>query len=540
MLIQGSLHKCDQSILEQLQTVHSSVSDLKNQQKSAFTVNRQLEKKYLYNSFEEDEDDKEENNDVLNDFQFELDLPPHKMSMNYFGKTPTPPLKTPTPPLVVHEQRNSSPAGGRRGSGQRVMLDMGVNPGGRAVMVGKTAAPSAAKVMSPPIRTASPLARGPSPSVRGPSPLERGVSPGKQDKRKAELKADPKNEGRSSVFLEMQLLRQKLQDAAKEELAALQFDIEPPKPAAASGAAAGGGNQLGVLQEDSALNRYSIFGRMDQLLSSSRSPGHTRQSSEPVNLGSLSYGDMHISPPSFGSSANVHRTNSEQYRNSPGPRRPNYATHELRHGTGSNSSVSSGGHRESSGSNSPESTSTHYNTSVIRGRKKSKENGTLEKKRNALQYSVESLNEKDNVYDHLSGQEPEYQNIASSVPNGGSSLPRYQGRNPGYQQRSHNPLIHSKSDMSFSSSSDVYPEVASGRGESIQPYMTRGELTKEMEAFQPKRPFVYTPYSETATNKERKSSYPVHASSRVSYSSSHGSSHSHKQRSYLPSERTWL
>ena len=516
---QGSLHKCDQSILEKLQTVHSSVRDLKDQQKSA-SASRQLEKKYLYSSFDEEEDDKEDTNDVLDDFQFSLDAPPHQMSMDYFmksSKTLTPPLKTPTPP----EPRNSSPAGGgRRGSSPKVLLDMSADSRGRAVMVGKTAAPSS-RVMSPPMRTVSP-------SVRG-------VSPSAQEKRMAELKADAKNEGRSSVFLEMQLLRQRLQDTAKEELAALQrqFDIEPPSAAA--------GNHLSVAQEDtSALNRYSIFGRMDQLLESSGSPGHTRQSSEPVNLGSLSYGDMHIATPSFGSSANVHRTNSEQYRNSPASRRPYHATHELRHGTGSNSSVNSGGHRESSGSNSPESSSTHYNTSVIRGRKKSKENGTLEKKRNALQYSVESLNEKggDDLYDHLSGQEPEYQNVARSVPNGGrkvDSLPRYHGR---YQQRGHNPLIHSKSEMTFPSSVDVYPEVPSTRGESIQPYMTRGQLKAEMDAFQqqPKKQFVYTPYVET-TSKERKASLPVHASARASH---HSSSHSHKQRSYLPSERTWL
>lgn len=363
----------------------------------------------------------------------------------------------------------------------------------------------------------------------------------------AELKAEAKKDGRSSVLFEMQMLRQKLQVTAKEELAQLhsKFDIEPPAAAP---------QKLEIPQgKKSAFNRYSIFERMDQLLEPSGSPGHTRQSSEPVNLASLNYGEMNGSP-QFGSSmsVNVHRSSSDQYRNSPGPHRPqnSHTTHELHHG-GSSSSVNSSGRRESSGSNSPDDRppSTHYNTSVIRRKKKSKEEGTLEKKRNPLKYSVESLNEtdylnrgRDDVYDHLATSqydEPQYQNL----PRGGGggrmvesgSLPRYYSRKQ--QPRGHNPLMHSRSEMNFPPPADIYPEAPTRAGNSIQPYMTVSQLRAEMEAFEkPKKQFVYTPYVE---NKDRKSSCPVNQSSGSSHYS-HSSSHHQKRTSYLPAERTWL
>lgn len=186
----------------------------------------------------------------------------------------------------------------------------------------------------------------------------------------AELKAEAKRDGRSSVAFEMQMLRQKLQEEARRDLAAFDKEFDSPTIPL-------------VLEEDNRKYRHSILNRMDEILNpvpqqySSNTGHHVRQSSEPVAMwDSTAYNGTHAKSEDVPGLARQSRLNSQQF-----------VSHSFR--------LPSQQHVDLSRTASESAKhSTHYNTAVVRRRHARPDSSSSidSNGKHSLQYSVESLN----------------------------------------------------------------------------------------------------------------------------------------------------
>ena len=191
----------------------------------------------------------------------------------------------------------------------------------------------------------------------------------------AELKAEAKRDGRSSVAFEMQMLRQKLQEEARKELAA--FDREFDSPAV---------SQL-VKEENDKKYRHSILNRMDEILNPvpqryNRDAGHhIRQSSEPAMV----YESTHHNGIQSSASEDAPGITRQARLNS-----QHFVSHSFRLPTQKHFDLSRPGSES-------EKHSTHYNTSVVKRRRPRPDSGSSidSNGRHPLRYSVESLNRSD-------------------------------------------------------------------------------------------------------------------------------------------------
>lgn len=226
----------------------------------------------------------------------------------------------------------------------------------------------------------------------------------------AELKVEAKKEGRSSMAFEMQLLRQKLQEEAKSELAAFDKEFDSTSDLST------------LLETEKKSYRHSILNRMDELLNppshdanqsgqcTHRSGNHIRQYSEPVVLSDMVWNESMRS-------RDTARDNSPKSTETKGSylstSQSTQFFHNRKHSEPAHSSFripSSRTHveltRTGSGSLNKyeddsvkrcapvhQNSQTHYDTTVVKRRSSSSRNNTLEKKpKHTLQYSVESLN----------------------------------------------------------------------------------------------------------------------------------------------------
>lgn len=337
-------------------------------------------------------------------------------------------------------------------------------------------------------------------------------------------------ESRNSVLFEMQMLRQKLQLTAIEELAAIdkEFDVTPTSISA---------------DEDTNSYRYSILNQMEEILgpiSPRRQSGHVRQSSEPVGSASFSreqskrlYTQEEAARMGYKVFAQVNNGHLPQSKTPPVMRSAQAASqpiyHSLRRPSKSKPKIemtrtSSGGLplADSIDQHSADVKSVvHYDTAVVKKRKS--HTGTLEKPRHPLQYSVESLNEEvaaESGSSSSHGPGPssstgysfgdddgiEHKGIGSSCKTKTDSLPNY--------AKASRPKLETKLSAptwNQTYSADVYPETGSSSPE-IKPYMTTGQAHAEMDEFLSRtesEKFVYKPYSQLKSQPSRPGSAPL-------------------------------
>lgn len=355
---------------------------------------------------------------------------------------------------------------------------------------------------------------------------EDGVSPSLvQDRNKinssqsmAELKVHAKKEGRSSVAFEMQMLRQKLQEEAKEELAAFDKKFDSP-------------THSSFLEVEKTSYRHSILNRMEEILNPGdhgnhvgSSGNHIRQSSEPVVLGNM-----------YWSTSNGNTSNNDKEYGNPPPVQPrlsqpgfnSFRLPSHHHSSQLNRTGSGFGKTHSSERHSVKiGQQTHYDTTVVGKRRSrpSSRTSTLERK-HPLQYSVESLNGEvgttERVYNgEMNGfdvDNPEHKSITNRRGSGSSNeAGNMDPSNHKPKQTSFRAMQHQPSPLlrKDSGSPEIYPELSPVTSPSrlnykIDPYMTSSDAMEQYFNGKSEETFVYTPYSEAKKQFNRSSSAPM-------------------------------
>lgn len=350
------------------------------------------------------------------------------------------------------------------------------------------------------------------------------LSTSKSTKTMDELKLEAKKEGRSSVAFEMQLLRQKLQEEAKSALDAFdkEFDSTPSSLPT-------------FLEVEKKSYRHSILNRMDELLyppsrektNSGHRSNHVRQSSEPVEISQMMWGQsspthMEENKARNGSHFTTSKSTHFHSRKTSEPahssfRIPTSRTYQELTRRGSDGKERKEEIAAKFGVQFRHQTpTTHYDTTVIKRKSSSssRDNTLEKKKKHPLQYSVESLNNEESVrmspqngrHDIHDFDIPEHKsvgtrNIQSDHRNGASASPRPSGKGDTLPSlyRSEKPKVAPK--LSYQNI-EVHPETSSslsqsytGLGEDISPYMTSSQAKKDY-LNEIGNNFVYKPYKQ--------------------------------------------
>jgi hypothetical protein len=272
-----------------------------------------------------------------------------------------------------------------------------------------------------------------------------------------------KNDARSSVAMDMQLFRRKLQEEAKLELEAFDKEFDSP-------------SSLSFLETEKKSYRYSILNRMEELLNSPitarervhTQSSHVRQSSEPTAM----IWDQPQSPVSIRNTTKMggHFTTSQSTQFHP-RKRSEPTTHSFK--LPSSQTYTELYKKEEQGR--VRKSNTHYDTTVLKRRSStSSQGGTLEKKKNKLRYSVESLNSDEPVIGSpVTGSPISSRNQDFDAPEQKSIsktniTKRNEESRPHYSKMdslpnsyvSDRPKLAPKQSLPFSSA-EVYPEISS-------------------------------------------------------------------------------
>lgn len=506
---------CDRTILQQLLTAHSSIQDIREQQKLAIQEQQELDKRLSLGSTEDLDKFKE---DTLSSDYFSRDNSKSLTPQEAPHYLPT--VKT-NLEIRVDDTKDDDDELLRQFLGEDNVQKLNC--------LSKSRPNYTVNVEEDIDRVSS------TSSSRRSSEQDKSAGPTNNGKSMAELKVEAKREGRSSVAFEMQMLRQKLQEEAKEELAAfdLKFDTPSSLPT--------------FLEEDKRPYRHSILNRMEELLNPPNHgkthtgfTSHIRQSSEPVVFNNTVW-----NPPTQSNSTtkvtrgfipssqstNFHsRKDSELTHSSfrlPSSNSSYYAEKLTR--TGSDGIHNSKEEIAAKFGVKSRQKQVHYDTTVIKRRSSSSSrNDTLEKKKHPLQYSVESLDNnksgssssinEDRKVEKRDLDSPEHKTVLPHGRNGNGhfrphpqnkmdSLPNtYRQEKPklaplrSYQ----NPSLQ---EQQCPQSPDVYPEMSpsppfnhlspSTSKDTIAPYMTTSQVRQEMDDYISQGTnYVYRPYSE--------------------------------------------
>ena len=510
------MRDCDRSILQQLLSAHSSIQDIREQQKLALQEQQELDKRLSWGSAEDL--DKFEEDTVSSDYFS------RNNSKNLTPQETPHHLPTTKTNLEIHVDDTKDD------DDELLRQFLGEDNVQRLNYFSKSRPTYTVNVEEDIDRVSS------ASSSRRSSEQDKSAGFTSNGKSMAELKVEAKREGRSSVAFEMQMLRQKLQEEAKEELAAfdLKFDTPSSLPT--------------LLEEGKRPYRHSILNRMEELLNPpSHGKTHTgftshiRQSSEPVAMNNTVWNPLTQSnsttkvthgfiPSSQSTNFVSHsRKDSEPSHNS--FRLPssysNYHTDKLTR-TGSDGIHNSKEEIAAKFGVKSRQKQVHYDTTVVKRRSSSSSrNGTLEKKKHPLQYSVESLdNDKlgssssindDRKVEKRDLDSPEHKTVLPHGRNGnGHFRPHPQNKIDSlpityHQEKPKLTPLRSYQNPSSREpgpqSPDVYPEMSpspplnhlspSTSKDTISPYMTTSQLRQEMDEYLSQGTnFVYRPYSE--------------------------------------------
>ena len=338
------------------------------------------------------------------------------------------------------------------------------------------------------------------------------------------------SDSRNSILFDMQKFRQKLQMTTMEELAAIDKELDVSlTPSLAT-------------DEDANGYRYSILKEMDEILGSTspeRRPGHLRQSSEPFihsdfgrEQGKRLYTQEEAAKiGGYKVFAQVNNGQLPQSRTPPLGRSlqatPEQVYHSLRRPskpkvemTRTNSDGIPQVDPVTNQLSAQQDAGVPYDTGVVKKRR------SLDKPRNPLQYSVESLNKGHGAENGGGGGSPrhgqghssggyalgdddgiEHKRIGNHYKT--DSLPNYsKSAKPKLQTKLSAPSWNRTSEAP---SADVYPETSSSSHD-IKPYMTTSQARTKMDEFLNRTEadkYVYKPYSQLKSQRSRPDSAPV-------------------------------